>query len=76
MINVKILRGLRSDLNEEALRVIKLMPKWDKPGTQNGIPVNVTMIIPIRFYNDKKMIRLEKRKRNKISATANRADGQ
>lgn len=52
------------------------MPKWDKPGTQNGIPVNATMIIPIRFYNDKKMIRLEKRKRNKLSATANRVDGQ
>ncbi|MEO8147960.1 MAG: TonB family protein [Bacteroidia bacterium] len=33
---------------EEALRVIKIMPKW-KPGKQNDNPVNVFMKIPVSF---------------------------
>ena len=36
------------ELNNEALRVIKKMPKWD-PGMQNGKPVKVRLIIPFRF---------------------------
>jgi periplasmic protein TonB len=33
---------------EEAVRVLKLMPKW-KPGTMNGIPVAVLYTIPVKF---------------------------
>ena len=35
-------------LDREAIRLVKLMPKWI-PGRQNGKPVNVTCLIPIRF---------------------------
>lgn len=35
-------------LKEEAIRVIKIMPKW-KPGKQNGQPVSVYYYLPIRF---------------------------
>jgi protein TonB len=35
-------------LNNEAMRVIKKMPKWE-PGRQNGNPVKVQMVLPIRF---------------------------
>ncbi|RAJ10928.1 protein TonB [Chitinophaga skermanii] len=35
-------------LEEEALRVVKKMPKWN-PGKQNGKPVNVQFNLPIRF---------------------------
>ena len=36
------------DLDEEAMRVIKLMPKWI-PGIQDGIPVQVQYNMPINF---------------------------
>lgn len=46
--SVKILRGQYEILNKEAIRVVKLMPKW-KPGTQNGKPVRVLFNLPIKF---------------------------
>lgn len=36
------------ELNNEAIRVVKKMPKWE-PGMQNGNPVKVRLIIPMRF---------------------------
>jgi protein TonB len=38
-------------LENEALRIIKLFPKW-KAGKQNGIPVRVLMSVPIQFKLD------------------------
>ena len=35
-------------LEEEAIRVVKAMPKWN-PGKQNGRPVAVQYNLPIRF---------------------------
>ena len=46
--NVKVLRGIGGGCDEEALRVIKAMPKW-KPGMQNGKKVRVSFAIPINF---------------------------
>jgi TonB family protein len=46
--NKKIVRGITDDLNNEALRVISLSPKW-KPGIQNGRPVRVQYSVPISF---------------------------
>jgi TonB family protein len=46
--DVKVLRGISADLDAEALRVVKLMPKW-KPGKQNGKPVLVRFNLPIKF---------------------------
>ncbi|SFE77667.1 protein TonB [Chitinophaga sp. CF118] len=36
-------------LEEEAMRVVKLMPKW-KPGRQNGQAVNVQFNLPVGFH--------------------------
>lgn len=44
----KILRGIGGGCDEEALRVIKLMPSWH-PGKQAGKPVRVQFTMPIRF---------------------------
>ena len=44
--DVKVIKGLQPDLDNEAVRVIRLMPLW-KPGIRGGIPVNVRCIIPI-----------------------------
>jgi protein TonB len=48
--NIRILKGASggTDLDEEALRVVKSMPKW-KPGKQNGHAVRVAYNLPIRF---------------------------
>lgn len=45
---IKIRRGAHELLNEEALRVIKLMPDW-KPGSMRGKKVRVRYTIPITF---------------------------
>ena len=45
---VKVLRGIGGGCDEEAVRVIKGMPKW-KPGMQKGEPVRVSYQIPIMF---------------------------
>lgn len=44
----KIMRGLGKEADSEALRVIKLSPKW-KPATENGIARKVTYMLPIVF---------------------------
>ena len=44
----RIVRGIGGGCDEEALRVIKNMPKW-KPGRQNGRAVKVFFTLPIIF---------------------------
>jgi protein TonB len=46
--DAEILRGLGSGLDEEALRVVRMMPPW-KPGKQNGRAVWVQYNLPINF---------------------------
>jgi periplasmic protein TonB len=46
--NTKVLRGIGSGCDEEALRVVNEMPQWI-PGTQRGKPVKVQYNLPIRF---------------------------
>ncbi|MBI3134122.1 MAG: TonB family protein [Bacteroidetes bacterium] len=41
-------RGVHTDLDNEALRVVSAMPDWI-PGEKNGKPVNVEMVLPISF---------------------------
>ena len=46
--NVKIVRGVDDNLDAEAIRVIKSLPKY-KPGKQRGKAVRVMFTIPINF---------------------------
>ena len=46
--NVKLIRGIGSGCDEEAVRVVENMPKWN-PGKQRGKPVKVSYAIPINF---------------------------
>ena len=48
IIHPVVLRGVNPALDEEALRVVKLMPKW-KPGRQSGKPEKVRYAIPVTF---------------------------
>lgn len=46
--NVSILRGVDPALDAEAIRVIKMMPRWE-PGTHKGKPVRVKYTVPVMF---------------------------
>ncbi|MEZ0538452.1 energy transducer TonB [Fibrella arboris] len=46
--DAQVLKGLGFGTDEEAIRVVKSMPKW-KPGKQSGRPVRVKYNLPISF---------------------------
>jgi protein TonB len=46
--DIKILRGLGGGCNDEAMRVIGLMPKWN-PGIQSGRKVRVNLALAVHF---------------------------
>lgn len=46
--NIKILRGIGGGCDEEAIRVVNIMPKW-VPGKQRGKNVRVQFNMPIKF---------------------------
>ena len=46
--DVKVLRGIGGGCDEEAIRVVKGMPKWN-PGKQRGKSVRVQYNLPINF---------------------------
>lgn len=46
--DIKILKSVDPALDVEAMRVIKLLPKW-KPGYQNGKAARVQYQVPIKF---------------------------
>jgi len=50
--DIKVLRGIGGGCDEEALRVVKLMPKWN-PGKQNGKAVKVQYTLAVKFNPDK-----------------------
>ena len=45
---VKVAQGIGGGCDEEAVRVVKAMPKW-KPGKQDGQPVRVSFTMPFTF---------------------------
>ncbi|MCF8367691.1 MAG: M56 family metallopeptidase [Bacteroidales bacterium] len=49
----KVLRGFYKSCDEEALRVINAMPRWE-PGMDKGKPVRTQFNMPISFVLDKK----------------------
>lgn len=46
--DVKVVKSINASLDKEAVRVIKLLPKW-QPGLSDSIPVDVYYTIPISF---------------------------
>jgi len=47
--NVSVLKGVFGSLDKEAMRVIKLLPKWN-PGMSGGKPARVYFRMPISFH--------------------------
>ena len=46
--NIEIIRGVSKELNDEAKRLIKNMPKWT-PGEVKGVKVRSMFTMPINF---------------------------
>jgi TonB family protein len=46
--DVKIVKGISSECDEEALKAVKSAPKWN-PGLQRGVPVKQRMVLPLTF---------------------------
>lgn len=46
--DIRVLKGIGSGCDEEAVRVLSNMPKWN-PGTQNGYAVRQQYTVPISF---------------------------
>lgn len=44
----KIKHSLSESADKEALRIIKIMPKWN-PGYENGITIKSKVYLPIKF---------------------------
>lgn len=58
--DVKVIRGVHKLLDDEALRVVQLMPKWT-PGTQKGKTVSVSYNLPIKFTLSNNTVDCEKK---------------
>jgi len=48
LTDIKVVRGIGSGCDEEAVRALKNSPKWT-PGIQNGRPVRVQYSVPVAF---------------------------
>ena len=48
LTNINVIRGIGYGCNEEAIRLIEIMPDWN-PGRQRGQPARVQFTLPIRF---------------------------
>lgn len=46
--NIQVARGIGYGCDQEAVRVVKTMPKWE-PGKQRGTPVRSRFILPFKF---------------------------
>ena len=51
-------------MNDEAVRVIKAMPKWT-PGLQRGKPMRVSINLPLRFTLADEKVKDSKKQKEK-----------
>ena len=49
--NFIVIKGVSKELNDEAIRVIKLMPNWT-PAKSRGVPIKSFFVLPIYFKLD------------------------
>ena len=49
IVDPKVIRSLHPKCDEEAIRVIKAMPKWKPAINENGKPVRVKYTVPVQF---------------------------
>ena len=47
--DVSIQKSVNELLDNEAVRLVNSMPKWE-PASNNGVPINAMMTIPVNFF--------------------------
>lgn len=47
--NIEVLKSLHPDFDKEALRVVRLMPKWNPAINDKGDTIDYQLILPIKF---------------------------
>jgi TonB family protein len=52
--DARVLSSINDELDEEALRIVQLMPDW-KPGYAGDVPVDVQYILPFSFILPKRL---------------------
>jgi|GEM_PF-1455734 len=52
IFDAKIVKGIRSDCDEEALRVVNMMPDWHRRGSRGALPKGCRYRVPIKFKLD------------------------
>jgi len=50
--DIEIIHSVRKDLDNEAIRLLKLLKKWE-PAYEDGIKKDAKMTLPFRFYPNK-----------------------
>jgi len=68
--NVEVIKGRHESLDNEAIRVIKMMPKW-KPGEQQGRLVRAKFVIPIVFHLEDNKRKTKKKKQKQVETQGN-----
>ena len=53
IIDEKIAKDIGGGCGEEALRIVRLMPKWE-PGMSGGVPVKTSQVLRVKFELEKK----------------------
>ena len=56
--DVNVIKSVNPHLDEEAVRVVKAMPKWN-PGKQRGEPVPVRFTLPVTFRLPKDTVKVD-----------------
>lgn len=56
--DVNVIKSVNPHLDEEAVRVVKAMPKWN-PGKQRGEPVRVRLFLPVTFRLPKDTVKVD-----------------
>ena len=62
--DVNVIKSVNPHLDEEAVRVVKAMPKWN-PGKQRGEPVRVRLFLPVTFRLPKDTVKVDTVSTNK-----------
>lgn len=59
----EVLKGKYEILNNEALRIVRIMPNWE-PAENRGKPICSSFVLPVRFKPDKGLFKRKKKNKS------------
>ncbi|MBO4307092.1 MAG: energy transducer TonB [Bacteroidales bacterium] len=58
VVNPRVVKSLGAEFDNEALRLVNIMPRWEPARDESGNPIVVTSAIPIPFFAPKEKERM------------------